>query len=363
MASTTILGWLTSRRSARRSNAGASLLPRRHFKAALRRERLRSDRTLTCFSLLTVKFSKDVGSHKIFVRAVQVLERRVRETDLPGWFKSRTIGIILPDTLAEGAWTLAGDLRRLLAEYNIAAKFSVYVYPSFDSGDGQLLEDGVLADRGLPQLVETQPLEVLFLKKLPAWKRAMDILGAGAALVLLLPVMLMAALAVRISSPGPILFVQRRHGLGGRTFKIYKFRTMIVNADDLKAQLRSRSEQDGPAFKLKHDPRVTRIGNFLRRSSIDELPQLLNVLRGEMSLVGPRPLPCDESSACLHWQKKRLNVTPGLTCIWQVKGRSRVSFDEWMRMDLEYVRRRGILHDLRLLAQTVWVVLSRRGAY
>jgi lipopolysaccharide/colanic/teichoic acid biosynthesis glycosyltransferase len=138
---------------------------------------------------------------------------------------------------------------------------------------------------------------------------------------------------------------------------------MVAGADDMKSDLRAISEQDGPAFKLRNDPRVTRVGQFLRSTSIDELPQLINVLKGEMSLVGPRPLPCDESAACTNWQKQRLSVTPGITCIWQVEGRSRVTFNEWMLMDLKYVRTRGFGFDLKLLFQTVKVVLMRKGAY
>jgi lipopolysaccharide/colanic/teichoic acid biosynthesis glycosyltransferase len=150
--------------------------------------------------------------------------------------------------------------------------------------------------------------------------------------------------------------------LGGRSFTIYKIRTMVPDAEAQKLKLRGHNEQDGPAFKIKDDPRVTRIGKFLRKTSIDELPQLWNVLRGDMTLVGPRPLPVTESNACEGWQRRRLDVTPGLTCIWQVKGRSRVSFAEWVRMDVAYIRRRTIWHDVSILAQTVPAVLLRRGA-
>ena len=141
-----------------------------------------------------------------------------------------------------------------------------------------------------------------------------------------------------------------------------KFRTMCVGADAQKAQLQALNEQDGPAFKLTNDPRVTRVGDFLRKTSIDELPQLWNVLRGEMSLVGPRPLPVEESDACEPWHRRRLYVTPGLTCIWQVRGRSTVTFAEWIRMDLEYLRDVTLRNDLKLLAETVFSVLARKGA-
>jgi lipopolysaccharide/colanic/teichoic acid biosynthesis glycosyltransferase len=136
---------------------------------------------------------------------------------------------------------------------------------------------------------------------------------------------------------------------------------MRQGADNLKEALRALSEQDGPAFKMETDPRVTRLGKFLRQTSLDELPQLFNVLRGEMSLVGPRPLPCEESDASLQWHRRRLDVTPGMTCIWQVKGRSRVTFDEWVRMDLDYIRGVGLWKDIWIMLQTLPAVVLRRG--
>jgi lipopolysaccharide/colanic/teichoic acid biosynthesis glycosyltransferase len=172
----------------------------------------------------------------------------------------------------------------------------------------------------------------------------------------------LAALAIKITSRGGVFFTQYRDGLGGRPFRMLKFRTMRLGADDEKQALRQHSEQDGPAFKIKDDPRLTTVGRFLRATSIDELPQLWNVLRGEMSLVGPRPLPCDESARCRRWQRRRLEVTPGLTCIWQVSGRNLLPFEEWMRMDLRYVDGRSFWTDLNLLLWTIPAVLSRKGA-
>jgi lipopolysaccharide/colanic/teichoic acid biosynthesis glycosyltransferase len=206
-------------------------------------------------------------------------------------------------------------------------------------------------------------METLFVRPMPRWKRILDVLGAVIGLVVLSPLMAAVAVGVKLTSPGPILFRQVRTGLGGEPFEILKFRTMSTSADSRKAEVLHLNEQDGPAFKIKNDPRVTKLGKFLRRSSIDELPQLWNVLRGEMTLVGPRPLPIEESAASQPWHLRRLDVAPGLTCIWQVQGRSQVTFNEWMRMDLRYVSNRTLWQDLRLLVRTVWVVIIRRGAH
>jgi lipopolysaccharide/colanic/teichoic acid biosynthesis glycosyltransferase len=206
-------------------------------------------------------------------------------------------------------------------------------------------------------------LEGLLARPMPLWKRTLDLFGAVTGLVVLAPLLAVIAAAIKLTSPGPVLFRQRRGGRAGEPFTILKFRTMTVDAEQRKAHLRGQNEQDGPAFKIKQDPRVTSLGRILRCTSLDELPQLWNVLRGDMSLVGPRPLPCDESAACSRWQRQRLDVTPGLTCIWQVRGRGRVSFAEWVRMDLRYIRSHSLVLDLLLLVLTVPAVLLRRGAH
>jgi lipopolysaccharide/colanic/teichoic acid biosynthesis glycosyltransferase len=205
-------------------------------------------------------------------------------------------------------------------------------------------------------------MEAWFVKPLPRWKRCIDIVGASLGLVLFSPVMLVAALAIRLTSPGPAIFKQERAALGGRPFWMYKFRTMVAGAEQQQELLRPLNEQDGPAFKLSDDPRITPVGRWLRKTSIDELPQLWNVLKGDMSLVGPRPLPVRESDQCRQWHRARLGVTPGLTCIWQVNGRCNTNFDRWVRMDLDYIRRRSLGFDLLLLAWTIPAVLLQRGA-
>jgi lipopolysaccharide/colanic/teichoic acid biosynthesis glycosyltransferase/O-antigen/teichoic acid export membrane protein len=192
----------------------------------------------------------------------------------------------------------------------------------------------------------------LFLKPTPLWKRTFDISIAAAALLILSPLLLLVAILIRYTSKGPVLFSQQRAGQGGRPFRMWKFRTMVPGAERLQASLGRFNEQDGPAFKMRFDPRVTRLGWWLRKSCLDELPQLWNVLRGEMSIVGPRPLPVAEQAACQLWQRRRLDIAPGMTCFWQVRRQVETTFDDWMRMDLKYIRRRSPLTDGAVLLAT-----------
>jgi len=195
-------------------------------------------------------------------------------------------------------------------------------------------------------------------------KQLIDFFGAASLLVLLAPFLAICALVVRLTSAGPIFFKQQRSGLNGRPFTLYKFRTMVTNAEQLKHELAAMNEMSGPVFKLVNDPRITRFGRFLRRSSIDELPQLFNVLRGEMSLVGPRPLPVDEVKRFNDLaHRRRLSVKPGLTCLWQVSGRNKVKdFKDWVRLDLEYIDNWSLWLDLKIICRTLPVVLTGAGA-
>jgi lipopolysaccharide/colanic/teichoic acid biosynthesis glycosyltransferase len=194
-------------------------------------------------------------------------------------------------------------------------------------------------------------------------KRLLDMSLAGFVLLATLPIWLAIIVAIRLDSPGPAIFVQERVGIRGRRFRFYKFRSMADGADRMKAQLKHLSEVDGPVFKLRSDPRVTRVGKFLRQTSLDELPQLINVLRGEMSLVGPRPPVPEEVAQYRPSDMVRLAVKPGLTCWWQVRGRSKIDFDTWMAFDREYVYGLNFWVDAQILVRTVWAVLSCRGAY
>jgi exopolysaccharide biosynthesis polyprenyl glycosylphosphotransferase len=223
-------------------------------------------------------------------------------------------------------------------------------------------------DRGEPQLDPTGASAVVTLGVASddgrqRVKRALDVAGAALGLVLLAPLFLLIALAVRLSGPGPVLFVQRRCGRNRRVFPMYKFRTMVSNAEALQAELEHLNEAGGPVFKIRRDPRVTPVGRILRRTSLDELPQLLNVMLGDMSLVGPRPLPLrDVHRFSAPASLRRFSVRPGITCLWQVNGRSDLGFEDWVRMDLQYIDRWSLLLDLRILARTLPAVLRGAGA-
>jgi exopolysaccharide biosynthesis polyprenyl glycosylphosphotransferase len=195
------------------------------------------------------------------------------------------------------------------------------------------------------------------------FKRAMDVVGAGVLLVALSPVFLVVAVMVKLTSPGPVLFVQERYGYMKRRFRMLKFRTMVEDAEHQQAALELRNEAKGPVFKIRDDPRKTRIGTFLRRSSLDELPQLWHVLTGEMSLVGPRPLPVRDVGRFEEpWLMRRFSVRPGLTCLWQISGRSDLGFDRWVTLDLQYIDRWSLQLDLAILIKTIPAIVRGAGA-
>jgi len=193
-------------------------------------------------------------------------------------------------------------------------------------------------------------------------RRIMDIVLSFLLVVLTAPVTVVTAFIIRVTSPGPVLFKQERCGLNGRPFTMYKFRSMIDNAEQLRFELEALNEMDGPVFKSSRDPRITWIGKVIRKFSIDEFPQFFNVLRGDMSLVGPRPPLPQEVSRYARWQKRRLSMKPGITCLWQISGRNEVTFEDWMKLDLTYIDNWSLLLDLKILLKTVPVVLLGKGA-
>ena len=194
-------------------------------------------------------------------------------------------------------------------------------------------------------------------------KRMLDILGSLTGILLLSPIFLIVAICIKIEDPkGKIFFSQVRNGLHGKEFNIYKFRSMVHNAEDLLEQLKSKNEMDWPVFKMKYDPRITKIGRIIRKTSIDELPQLFNILKGDMSLVGPRPPIPSEVNQYNDYQIQRLMGKPGLTCYWQIGGRNNIDFDEWVELDLKYLKERNIFIDLKIIMMTIPVLLGDKNA-
>ena len=368
----------------RKENADYSLsdsvYTEQKFQLELEKERSRVERRIESsqFSLLLLTVPSEEEVNQLLVGD---LYKRLRITDSIGWCERR-LAVLLPETERHGAEMVAENLQEIAERHEMDFDPQILVYPDddmlavtsfelanrsystddwsdddFGSGTGHVgseLVGQLTRKEGGDEFATSLPT--------PLWKRLIDIFGSAAGLVLLSPVFAVAGFAVWYSSPGPVFFRQLREGKDGKRFYIYKFRTMCNNAESLKKSLRHRSEQDGPAFKLEQDPRLTTVGKYLRRSCIDELPQLLNVLKGDMSLVGPRPLPVDESFECEVWQRRRLMVLPGITCVWQARGDRNIKFSDWMRMDMEYLEKRSLLFDLRLIAETLLAVVQHRGS-
>ena len=194
-------------------------------------------------------------------------------------------------------------------------------------------------------------------------KRIIDIIGSIIGIVLVSPVLLVTAVLIKLESKGRIFFSQTRVGLHGKEFKIYKFRSMVDGAEALRKSIEHKNEMSGPMFKVRGDPRITKIGRFIRKTSIDELPQLINVLKGEMSLVGPRPSLPSEVEKFESWMLKRLEVKPGLTCYWQVSGRNNICFEDWMKLDIDYVNHRNMKLDIKLIFKTIILLFGDKNAY
>ena len=346
------------------------------FRELLRRERLRADRSGSRFSLLVFTPRTSADSPVSDSAAMTA----VRATDYVGPLDGK-LAVLLCETDRAGATACLRRLKK--AGIGNECDVAVLEYPEADGNNDQRSSDdrrtGNSADGREADLLEsiavgggfdnhaeavaTDRVAPLFTRKLARWKRTLDIIGSSSGLVVLSPLFAVIAIATRCESPGPIIFRQPRRGVGNREFQMYKFRSMVEGAEGQQDELRLLNEQDGPAFKIKDDPRVTRVGAFLRKSCLDELPQLVNVLRGDMTIVGPRPLPVQESDKCNGWYRRRLDVTPGLTCIWQVDGKSRVTFEEWMRMDMRYLNSQSALLDLKLIARTLLLVIRRKASH
>lgn len=376
------------------------------FRAILERERARSDRNGHQFSLIAFDVGNPEADGAYVQHLTHVLTGRIRSTDEAGWLDNRRIGVLLPYTSADGSWRLADDICQVISDKASPPECTVYTYPSswFSDSNGHSAqlhfqdispewkttmapgfsisakhagggnidsaEQQLGANRRLYCGRSVETLELFFLRPLlPFRKRAMDVVGALLGLVLLSPLLLLVALIIKIVSPGPILFKQQRVGYMGKTFAMWKFRTMKVNADTLLHQqylaklINSVTHNDEnlakPMTKLDDDPRIIPFGKILRQTCLDELPQLVNVLCGEMSLVGPRPPIPYEMEEYLRWHHQRTNAVPGMTGLWQVSGKNRLTFNEMVQLDIQYWRKKSLWLDIRILLRTPLAIVSQ----
>jgi lipopolysaccharide/colanic/teichoic acid biosynthesis glycosyltransferase len=401
-----------------------SVLSISEFETMFERERCLADRGTRLFCLMMLR--QVHGDSLQLVRLSRHLVARLRSTDLVAQLDRDHLAVLLADTGPTEARFVAAWIDREVVALGIRIESTIYVYPEASDAsvrrnghgdaDGDLNEPSIGRGRSevtLPEghggngqtngngsggsnghngahaegasktnghdpriLVspESEPansqsgwrvedLWTCLSVPTPPWKRALDIVVSAIGLMVLFPFFVLVAIAIKLDSPGPVIFEQKRAGRGGRPFVFYKFRSMFVDAESRRAELEAKNEQKGPVFKIRNDPRLTRVGRLLRRWSVDEMPQLWNVLKGDFSLVGPRPPTLNEVPGYARWQRRRLSVSGGLTCIWQVSGRNNIGFEEWMRMDMQYIRRRGFWTDAGLVARTVSAVISGRGAY
>jgi lipopolysaccharide/colanic/teichoic acid biosynthesis glycosyltransferase len=344
------------------------LLPREHFLAQLHREKRRVDRSGAPLSLVIYRMAQRSGPASTSELATLVLSNK-RETDIAGWLGTDVLAVICPDTGDEGVHRFIDKIDAASDDLPYSVECATYPDQLFEG----LSASPAHAHGPSPLLAERRKRD---LSHDVYWlKRPLDILGALVAIVLFSPLMLVTALAVKLSSRGPVIFRQTRLGKSGVPFVFYKFRSMTVDNDDRihreyvkkliggdNAKI-NQQDADAPLYKIKADPRVTWVGRFIRKTSIDELPQLFNVLKGDMSLVGPRPPVPYEAESYRSWHLRRvLDIKPGITGLWQVEGRSKVTFDEMVRMDLRYIRGCSLAMDLRILAKTFLVVLQCEGA-
>ena len=343
------------------------------FHAILAKERARVDRNSHVISLVTFKVGPlDYGTDttKYFL---DQLKKQIRITDEIGWLDSYTIGVLLFNALSEEATSFIEKIKPIFPQTK-SFTYSISTYPegkTDHSGNGVIGNichqaiPGPIALNGNKRATDQHlglSLQSIFFNRTSALKRLADIVLSILALIALSPLMLLIGIAVKCTSKGPVFFRQQRAGLGGVPFTFLKFRTMQVDADTKKSELQQFNERTGPVFKMKDDPRVTRLGSFLRQWSLDELPQFINVLKGDMSLVGPRPPTMDEVEKYESWHNYRLEVKPGITCIWQVYARDEKCFENWVRLDIKYKREQSFLLDMKLLLMTIPAVLSRKGA-
>lgn len=366
-----------------RTRSECGLYSSEQMKSRIANERARADRTGTAFSLVLYDLSRVEQRSNYLRHLSQTILGRKRLVDEVGWISATGLGVLLPDTPASGAWKQTMDIVETVSVQYPAPACRVYVYPfrplENDSPGLEALEDGIpirpsdgeflpLASTTDEMHAENHPnknieahkvedLLPLTGTRIPLWKRSLDIVVAVCILIFLLPLLLVIMLVIKFVSSGPVLHRQERVGYLGRPFAFWKFRTMEENADNTvhSEYLRKLMNSNTPMVKLdlQDDPRIFPIGSFLRQTCLDELAQLINVLLGDMSLVGPRPCLSYEAQNYLQWQTKRFDAVPGMTGLWQVSGKNRTTFTEMIRLDISYARNRSIWLDLKILLLTV----------
>jgi exopolysaccharide biosynthesis polyprenyl glycosylphosphotransferase len=344
------------------------ILPERQFLRLLRLEKRRAERSKAPLSIVLFRFDSEYGDELSEVRGLlDVIHSSKRETDRLGYLEIDLIALLLPDTSEQGAKAFTESINNRLRALHFSATCVTYPDQLFQYVLARHLDP---ASSYPLFLADPEPRQLGDLVK-----RALDIVGSLVAITLFSPLMLIVAATIKMTSPGPIVFRQARLGYGGAPFVFYKFRSMSANADDrihreyVASLIRgnhaavNQGDAANPLYKIKSDPRVTRIGRIIRKTSMDELPQLFNVLKGNMSLVGPRPPIPYEAEKYEPWHLRRiLEIKPGITGLWQVEGRSKTSFDDMVRLDLRYVRYCSLILDVKILLKTLIVVFKREGA-
>lgn len=395
------IAWLGKSANGSRANAVSIVQSQERFRASIIRERQRVDRNQHLLSLLLFTVGKQSANGVAAQQLAHVLAKRIRSTDEVGWFDSQRIGVILPDTPAGGAYKLADDICEAVTPKASILEYTVHTYPSnWFSDDGgppaqfeiadlppkrktitpqspslpakhaqegncilatsPLSSDVTRGCRALPQAIEP-----FFLQPLPIWKRMIDVLGALFGLVVLSPLLLLVALIIKVCYGGPVIFKQQRMGYSGKIFTMWKFRTMTRGAENSLHQQYmsslincSNDESSAKAMtKLDSDLPVTGFGRMLRATSVDELPQFINVLCGDMTLIGPRPPTIYEVENYLRWYCERFDTVPGMTGLWQVSGKNKLTFLEMIRLDIRYVRGLSLWLDIMILLKTPLVIV------
>ena len=328
------------------------------LQSVLKRERYRADRSNSVFSLVVFSvMSSGYDESSPLAVLEDMVRNNIRLSDEAGWFDEHRLSVLLPDTVAKDARVLAEKILSFMQPLGIQVSYQILSYPS----QNKYFESAT--DINFRQHSALMPKMSNAHEKL-MWKRILDVTVSLIALIMLSPLLLAVAVLIKIVSPGPVFFTQERVGLSGKVFKFLKFRTMTVNNDvsvhsSYLKDLINGQDGDKPMVKLKNDSRIILFGNFLRRACIDELPQLINVLRGDMSLVGPRPCIPYEAQEYLNWHARRFDVVPGMTGLWQVSGKNTTTFKEMIRLDIEYTAKRSLWLDLYILAKTPLVIMDQ----